>query len=390
MSKKLFIFAHKGEAQTFIQKLQMRLIKDSFQKAEVYQNEQDYLLVSGEGSYRVIFNLTHLISSFPQIEKIYNFGIAGILDSEQKEKINQIYPINICYSSRGNDFNFQSFSTQEQKKIKQKLSCISTDERIKNQETATKLSIIADLVDRESWSIGYVCHFLKKKFYCYKMISDIADEKVDCFELKQKAKFFSDELYKYAVVNSILGKKNSQQKIINQNEASKQNFYNDFSIEDFLKIIEKYFHCSHYQKKKIFNLLDLIVIDKKIKWSKGEVFNLINPFILKMVEMKEGQKKQNQKNLKKQNLKLDKKKLNLLITKIEEKINPFQKKINEKIKKITANLTSQKINFQIDNNFQNDKINFSFSCNGIKDYSKKIMELQQLKIDEVYKVLNGK
>ena len=114
MPQRLFIFAHKGEAQIFIQKMQMKLEGDFSplsNKAEFYQNKNDALLVSGEGIHKVILNLTHLLTIHPEIEEIYNFGIAGLLDSKKKKEIGNIYPINICYNYREKNFTYQSFST---------------------------------------------------------------------------------------------------------------------------------------------------------------------------------------------------------------------------------------------------------------------------------------
>lgn len=372
--KRLFVFAHKGEAQTFIKEMQMKLSETSSplaKKGQLYQNRKDYLLISGEGSYQTILNLSHLFTTLPEIDEIYNFGIAGLLNL--KGKINQIYPINICYGYRETDFNYQSFPTNISNKIftkissktlnQKSLSCISSDKRIKNHNTAKKLSVIADLVDREIWAIGYTCHFFKKRFYSYKIISDIANESTNCFNIKNKAKFFSDKLYHYALENAILEEPLKQKK----SQAK-------LSIEEFLKIINKYFHISYYQKKKILHLLDLIVIDKKLKWDEEELVVIINSLF---------------SNQKEQENKMDKKKMNLFISKIDKEINPYKKKVIEKITKITKGLVSKKINLKIDENYQKDEIHFHFKVNNSKDYQTKIAQLKKLNIKKIYQILNG-
>lgn len=399
MIKKLFVFAHKGEAQTFIQKLGMRLVKKlvkndelAITKQELYQNEEIYLLISGEGIFKAITHVTHLLTALPEIAEVYNFGIAGLLDNSKKENIEKIFPIGICYAHQNDNFSYQSFATNQEQN-KRNLCCISASQRIKNSNSAKKLSVVADLVDREAWGIGYACHFLKRKFYCYKIISDIANETVDCFELKNKAKLFSDKLYFYMKenldFNLDLKKKeteeeNQQQnkKEISQKQNQKQKNKEKLSAEDLLKIIGENFYTSHYQKKKLENLLNLITIDDKLIWNEKEIFEMINPYF----EFKEKENCKEESNKKEKN-KLDKKKLNLLIQQIDELINPYKKKINQQVKKMTQELTDKKISLKVNENYQNSEMFFSFKVNNQKDYQQKILQLKSFDIKKFYQKL---
>ena len=155
-------------------------------------------------------------------------------------------------------------------------------------------------------------------------------------------------------------------------EINQQNL----SIKDFLKIIDKYFHSSHYQKKKITNLLDLVVVNEKLVWKKEELIKMIKIFIPKYP-------------ISLQEKKADKKKLNLFLDFIDEQINPYKKKIKKEIKEITKNLTKKKINFQMDENYQNDQFTFSFKANNSRDYHQKILALNNFDIEKIYKIFNG-
>ena len=57
----LFVFAHRGEAQTFISKLKLKSIDD---RGNLYGNSEILLLLAGEGIYSVMVRLPYVLGKY--------------------------------------------------------------------------------------------------------------------------------------------------------------------------------------------------------------------------------------------------------------------------------------------------------------------------------------
>ena len=182
----LIILAHRGEAQEFLSNLEL---KADPKMAGLYSNETQSLLISGEGIYEVMSKLPYALAKY-NITSVINLGIAGALDPDLK--VNQTYTIRTIYGFNETKPKFKSFTTADKNA---KIDCITTDTRVLSNNFAKSLAPFASLVDREVWGIAKCCHQLNITFYCYKLVSDIAGDATQCFEIKAKAIKFSQILF---------------------------------------------------------------------------------------------------------------------------------------------------------------------------------------------------
>jgi hypothetical protein len=206
---KLIILAHRGEAQSFIRALELNLIDE---KLALYHDldKKIALVISGEGIYGVLTKLPFIIASF-EITEILNFGIAGALD--QGLTLGEVYSIRTSYAHNEKSPEFHSYTSLDESAG---VDCITNHERVHSSEVCKKLENFAAIVDRELWAIGKTADFYKIPYASFKLISDMAGPEVNCFDIKDKAKNFSDKLlaYYYSLeLPSIKKKSNINQKI---------------------------------------------------------------------------------------------------------------------------------------------------------------------------------
>lgn len=187
---KLIILAHRGEAQSFIRALELNLIDESL---GLYHDldKKTALLICGEGIYGVLTKLPFIIASF-KITEILNFGIAGALD--QKLKMGEIYSIRTSYAHNDKSAEFHSYTSIDESAS---VDCITNHERVHSTISCQRLENFAAIVDRELWAIGKAADFYKIPYASFKLISDMAGPEVNCFDIKEKAKNYSDKLLSY-------------------------------------------------------------------------------------------------------------------------------------------------------------------------------------------------
>ena len=184
---KLLTFAHRGEAQYFLEKDNYVVVE--FQFARLFRNDKNFLLVTGEG----LDTAEKVLSVFfpvyrSAIENVVNMGIGGALNNTlELEKIHSIKKIN---RENGNE-TFQSAD------VYAKIDCISAENRVNNKTYRKQLGKYAQIVDRELWACAKLANEFKKNIYSYKLISDFADEKTDQKKIKLKAKELSKKLYHF-------------------------------------------------------------------------------------------------------------------------------------------------------------------------------------------------
>ncbi len=119
-------------------------------------------------------------------------GIAGSLKPETQ--LNQIYGVRSVYHQMNGIPGYPSFNCKE---TLSKLDCVSALQPVLSNEYAQQLSPFADMVDRELWAIGSVCHLFSLPFKSYKLISDTAGEQTNVDELKANASKFSKHLFDF-------------------------------------------------------------------------------------------------------------------------------------------------------------------------------------------------
>jgi hypothetical protein len=161
--KKLLVFAHRPEAQSFLKNHSLKPIQADH--IDIYVSDEYYLLITGEGVLNAISKTTIILSKFQDIKEIWNFGIAGGLTSHFIKK-EHIYQIRTSYGELGEEIQFKSFSTANKSS---ELDCISASKRVLNEKKATHLANFAQIVDRELWGIGLIAREFKIPFYAAKL-----------------------------------------------------------------------------------------------------------------------------------------------------------------------------------------------------------------------------
>jgi len=148
----LITCAHYGEAQTLIESYHLKK-----QENDLFCGENFDVLITGEGRMDTCVK-TSLALGKKKYDRIINLGIAGALRSDFK--IGEIHRIRTIYGEN----QFKSFTDPEGEK-----DLISALERVKS---LGEFSGLADLVDREAWSVAYCAKEAKIDFICYKVVSD--------------------------------------------------------------------------------------------------------------------------------------------------------------------------------------------------------------------------
>jgi nucleoside phosphorylase len=194
--KDCLVFAHKGEAQSFLNQQNAKLLKQS--SFSIWETPKYFVLLSGEGIEESLFALSSLLAEYKDsVSRIINFGIAGAL--KKNIELNSIYPVSVVIAEGHNaQPEFKSFSCKDTESC---YYCISARTRVKDDDYAAKLSLHAELVDREAFGFAFAAKAHKKEFLCYKLVSDLAGAGTFCFDIKEQAALYSEQMYDYYFQN---------------------------------------------------------------------------------------------------------------------------------------------------------------------------------------------
>ena len=181
------VFAHRAEAQVFLEQRAFKSVKDF---NHLYMDHECFLFITGEGIFETLCKITSLLTQFPQIRSITNFGIAGSLDSKLRGRTT--YLVRTIYGNLNQEFKFKSFSSST---TQSQVDCISCDYRVSDPDQKNHLSAYAQIVDRELWAIAYASSLKKIPWQSFKCISDQADDTYSCQSIKEKAEDYSRLLH---------------------------------------------------------------------------------------------------------------------------------------------------------------------------------------------------
>lgn len=324
----LICMAHLGEAQTFIKQLDLKLIDN-----EIYRGDGFYLLITGEGPLEVLTILPYILGKYP-ISKIINLGIAGSLNP--KIAIDSIVGIRTVYAYKENSPRFHSYSTYNQNTF---IDCITTENRVLDNDYANELSNYAKVIDREAWAIGKVATKFKLAFYCYKLISDYAGAQTQCFDLKARAQEFSETMFKF------------YQTLSDEKEQIEQN---QFSFE-----------CSFTHMKKI----------EKLLLSLNLTVDELNEMF---IEIKLAEKNQQTRYL-----------INRLIQKLEKKLNPINHAIDKEFEKLNLPFKDIGAHLHFYPNKDQRQFSLKMDINSQTNIDNLIQELKQLQFENFEKIWDG-
>ncbi len=190
-NKPLLIFAHRGEAQEFLQRLPFQAADTEFKG--FYETEERLLLLCGEGLQAVEERLSALLGAFGKnISLVLNLGIAGSLSDSLTA--GEIYPIRAVYREPEGGQAFPAFRSADPNA---KIDCISAVKRVLIRDYVRRLAPFAAIVDRELWAIASLCARQGIPFRSCKLISDRAGVDTSTVDYKARARQFSEQLFDF-------------------------------------------------------------------------------------------------------------------------------------------------------------------------------------------------
>ena len=185
----LFICAHKAEATAFLRNMRF---ESCFNKVTgLYNNNQDLLLISGEGMDQTADKLEIVLKHFENdIQCIINFGIAGSL--KKNIDLASIHFVSkVLHEDTLNNPVFYNSVAKEG------ITCVSVSKAVSSQDLAVILSEKADIVDMELWIVAFLCAQHGIPFLSFKLISDFAFKRTDLSLIKKTMPQYNQKLYQY-------------------------------------------------------------------------------------------------------------------------------------------------------------------------------------------------
>jgi purine-nucleoside phosphorylase len=327
---RLLVFAHRGEAQTFLKELE---VKSHPQMNDLYIGDDLAVLLCGEGHINSLGKLSYTLGKLPECTQVINLGICGALNPEVS--LHSIHEIRTIYA----EDEFKSFTLDDSK-----IDIITSKHRALKLEQAKKLGNIADLVDREAWSLAHICKELGIEFKAIKMVSDHITDAEVCKLIKEQAEFYSDELYKYFCS-------------LEDQKATLDNEVEIFSNPDF------YFTLS--QKRQYKNLLSAIMQKESISENEIDLseFSSLD--------------------------KTPKERAKLLTESLARRLYPFKTIVNDKLDALTYDLRNYGATFKFDKNLEKTSFQFQVTIDSEKSQLFMAENLKKFPWDKFEKIMKG-
>ncbi|MFZ4715757.1 MAG: hypothetical protein ACOYL6_18685 [Bacteriovoracaceae bacterium] len=324
-SNTLLIFAHPGEAQAFYE-------------ADLPCTN---IFICKEGQTNALYLLTEYLKSHQgEFSRLVNLGIAGSL--LESAKLGEIYSIKTVYGEK----EFKSFSLAD---AKAELDLVSAYTRIKDSESKKSLSFIAPIVDRELWALSFVAAKMHLPLYSFKYISDLADESVQCLDIKEWSRSYSEKLLKFY-----------------------QHFFS-LEAESEIKVAEllpttweKHFHFSVTQKNK---LADLIARLKLVSFKSLFQEELLQECLLHSA--------------------LPKERSNYLLKKLSFKLNPLMEELSGKLYNEVSALTKIGAKVQFAPDFEENYFTISMKIEHEKNLERLKLGLSEVNFQKIVNLLQG-
>lgn len=332
----LIVMAHRGEAQTFIKNLDLKADKNL---NGLYTADKLGVLITGEGIYNVFNKLPYVFGKH-SIDKVINLGIAGALSS--KLNLGEVYPIRTSYGFNEVSPKFHSFSSSH---TEAEMDCITTDQRVLNNQYAKELNPFAHIVDRELWAIGNCCKEHNISFCAYKLISDFAGDNTACFDIKERAQEFSESLFEYY---QSLNVSINNEDTIDIEYPLQMSFSNKARYKKVIQAIALRENKSH---KKILCEIGLDhIVSQDIK---------------------------------------TKNKVSLLINRLENKLNPLKEVIEKTLDKHFSSFTDIGVKINIDPKLEIQNFDLSMKINSQTNLSKLKDAIEDFDYSCIEKIWNG-
>lgn len=343
---KLLTFAHRGEAQSFLAAFDFKPVDFFFDG--LLRSDDYFLLITGEGPQSASEKTVCVLAKFADvISHVYNIGIAGSLNP--KIKLHDLIWIRTAYAHHAEKLEFKSYSSVAKSA---KHDCITAFNRVLDIEEKKKISLFADIVDRELWAISGAASLFKKPISSLKIVSDEMKEvEIDiCKFVKMEAPLFSQKL-----LAEFQREQNNLPELMTPKKES--SFLND-----------PLFYFTTSQERKLKSLL--------------ENLNLLGNStedLEKLFEIKEIRELD----------KMPKERSRLLLQFLSDKLNPISVKIRQNLDKVLSPLHNANISVSYDNDFEDDWINLSARIQSTRDIEKIKNALKIFSYEDFKNKLNG-
>jgi hypothetical protein len=352
---KLLVFAHRGEAQSFIKHFKMTPCE--FILNGLFKNEDTYLLLTGEGfkdaSEKVV---TFLAQYHHLIKSVFNIGVAGSLSP--KYKVFDTLWIRTSLAHNSEKCEFKTYTS----KFHSKVDCLTVYSRITTENDKKFYSQFADVIDRELWPIMSAAHLFKCDAYSLKIISDDLKNENDCAIIKEDASLFSQKLLEEFLTFSQLDLK--------QKDSPLKNLSDDAS--EFI-LHHPSFHITVSQKRKMQTLVHGLIV--KGKFTHESLIDYVTVFALKALELDD---EINPKDLTKK-----------LLIQLNEELNPLNVLIKKSLEEALSPLTDSGISCHYDPELEIETITINHKINSTRDVKKLILALEHFKFDKIKNIFNG-
>jgi len=346
MKPTLYVFAHRGEAQAFLKHRAFKAVAFAFEG--LYKDQQDWLLICGEGHLQASQKLAAVLAVFiTEISSVLNLGVCGSLRAGIE--IDSLVETRTCYLENDGAMEFKSFSSETLTDLP-KYDLITTHQRVLKSDYAEKLENFAQLVDREAWGIASVCQLFHRPFSVIKIVSDFAGHGSEiCVAVKEKAEFWSEQLFD--VVDSLAAK-----------EYLKE--LHDFIIPSELRG----FHWTVSQKRELKNAIEALQ-RKQLDWNLVLSTLNLNELALEKTRPKE--------------------KSSVILEKLWGLINPFHTKIHQSLELELAQLNSGTLKTKYDKTLETDELHLQAIIQHPRHLEHLKRALETFDFAKYQKILNG-
>ena len=339
----LLIFAHRKEAEAFIDHLHFKPINFYFDG--LMKNDRDFLLITGEGLTAASEKTVAVLSQFrSEINQIINLGIAGGLNPKLKK--GNIYSIRTSYAKFNERPEFKSYSSNHSSP---EYDCISLNQRALNYNNKKDLIPFADLVDRELWAIGSSAHLFKLPFLSFKYISDELNDEEFCKLVIQESEIISRQLLQhYLELDKIYFEKS--------NILSKSSIYNHSSL--YFTVTQSR-QLDHY-----LNLLKNKNFDDNLFLEKREIKNILSLEIS------------------------PKEKSKLVLEQLLLEVNPIHQRISQVLNEEIGKLKKVGLQAQFDKTFESNELMITFKVKNNSDlefYLKSLSTVDMNRFEAIFK-----
>lgn len=339
----LLTFAHRGEARSFLEQLDLEALKGN----TLYRFKDGLLLITGEGLFEAMNAVSKTIASYPTIDHVINLGVAGALDSELS--VNQVVQIRTSYLELEGKAQFHSFNMENQDTPFKRVDCLTSTRRILDKKAAEELLPFAQVVDRELWAISRALKDEKFPITSLKLISDIPTEETSeiCQVVKEKADQFSAELFQV------------WSKLNNESISTSEVITKLPNLEEF--------HFTTSMRSNLEKKLSQL----SIKFPNQSLETLIDFDEIIQTEMR------------------PKEKANELLSKLNGLLNPYRVELEKRLTRLTPGLKAAGLSPSFDPNLEKVQLHIKGTLSSSKDIDKAVDQLKKFDFDKLKSILEG-